>query len=148
MTIQITRRASLGLDPGAIRTLATATEAALVADREAIYSTTPNPAGDNLAVLLDPTSGQIVLSDGGPIAAQVALSALVSAPGNVANLLAPGLLSGVIYDAGNRAVQWTIDGVTYSASYSSAGITVAGTDGKITNISVDPALRITSVAPA
>ena len=78
MTIQITRRASLGLDPGAIRTLATATEAALVADREAIYITTPNPAGDNLAVLLDPTSGQIVLADGGPIAAQVALSALVS----------------------------------------------------------------------
>lgn len=86
----------------------------------------------------------------GTLTAAVAasVSALVSPPGNVANLLAPGLLSGVIYDAGNRAVQWTIDGVTYSASYSSAGITVAGTDGKITNISVDPALRITSVAPA
>ena len=78
MTIQITRRASLGLDPGAIRTLATATEAALVADREAIYTATPNPAGDDLAVRLDPTSGQIVSADGGPIAAQVALSALVS----------------------------------------------------------------------
>ena len=75
-------------------------------------------------------------------------AALVSTPGNVANLLAPGLLSGVIYDAGNRAVQWTIDGVTYSANYSSSGITVAGTDGKVTNISVDPAQRITAVAPA
>lgn len=86
---------------------------------------------------------------GGSTPAQVALTqALVAPPGNVANLLAPGLLSGVIYDAGNRAVQWTIDGVTYSASYSSAGITVAGTDGKITNISVDPAQRITAVAPA
>ena len=81
----------------------------------------------------------------GVAAAAAAGAALVS---QAANLTASGLLSGVIYDAGNRAVQWTIDGVTYSASYSSAGITVAGTDGKITNISVDPAQRITAVAPA
>lgn len=75
-------------------------------------------------------------------------TSLVSRAGNLATLTAPGLLSGVTYDSSNRAVQWTIDGVTYSANYSIAAINVAGSDGTITNISVDPAQRITAVATA
>jgi hypothetical protein len=71
---------------------------------------------------------------------------LVSGAGDVLNLIAPGLLSGVTYDSSNRATAWNIDGVTYTANYNGAGITVAGTDGTITNISVDPAQRITAVA--
>ena len=77
-----------------------------------------------------------------------AVNALVSGAGDVTDLVAPGLLSGVSYDASNRATQWTIDGVTYTANYSSTSITVAGSDGTITIISVDPAQRITSVATA
>lgn len=73
---------------------------------------------------------------------------LLAGTDNVADLVGPGLLSGVSYDASNRAIQWTLDGVTYTASYSPAGITVAGSDGTITNIGVDPAQRITSVATA
>ena len=83
MTIQIIRRASLGLAAGTIRTLAPATEAALVLDGEAIYATAPNPGGDDLTVRLDPTSRQIVGADGAPIPAQVALSALVSEAGTI-----------------------------------------------------------------
>lgn len=82
MTIQIIRRASLGLAAGTIRTLAPATEAALVLDGEAIYATTPNPASDNLPVLLDPTSGQIVNADGSAIPIQAAIAGVVSTPGN------------------------------------------------------------------
>ena len=63
-------------------------------------------------------------------------------------LTAPGNLAGVIYDGSNRAVQWTIDGVTYTANYSGTGITVAGSDGTITSIGIDPAQRITSVTDA
>jgi peptidoglycan/xylan/chitin deacetylase (PgdA/CDA1 family) len=88
MTIQIIRRASLGLSPGAIRTLAPATEAALVLDGEAIYATAPNPGGDDRRVLYDPTTGQIIGADGAPIPAQVALSALVSGDGNMGRLRA------------------------------------------------------------
>ncbi len=81
-------------------------------------------------------------------AEKAAGQALVSGARNLAALTAPGLLSGVTYDSSNRAVQWTIDGVTYSANYSIAAINVAGSDGTITNISVDPAQRITAVATA
>ena len=77
-----------------------------------------------------------------------ATRALVSEGGDLSALTAPGLLSGVVYDASNRAVQWTIDGVTYTGNYGGAAINVAGSDGTITNISVDPAQRITSVATA
>lgn len=60
-------------------------------------------------------------------------------------LIAPGLLSGVVYDTSNRAVEWVIDGVTYTASYSSSEIVVAGSDGTIRRIALDPAQRIAGV---
>jgi hypothetical protein len=72
----------------------------------------------------------------------------VLTPNQIANLTAPGALSGVTYDTGSRATAWTIDGVTYTASYSSSLITVAGSDGKVTSISLDPANRITGVTTA
>jgi hypothetical protein len=86
MTVQFIRLASQGLPVGAIRILPPATEAALVADGEAIYTTVPNPAGDDLPVRFDPTTGMIVMSDGGPIAAQVALQGMVSSAGISARL--------------------------------------------------------------
>lgn len=43
MTIRIIRTATLGLPVGTIRTLPAATEAALVADREAVYDSVPEP---------------------------------------------------------------------------------------------------------
>lgn len=60
MTIQIIRRASLGLEPGAIRTFDASTEAALIADKEAISAPSPNPAGDEEAVRYDPTTGNLI----------------------------------------------------------------------------------------
>jgi hypothetical protein len=56
-----------------------------------------------------------------------------------------GNLSGVTYDASNRAVAWTIDGISYTANYSSGLITVAGTDGTVVFVAVDPANRITGI---
>ena len=73
---------------------------------------------------------------------------LVLSPTQIANLTAPGLLSGVTYDTSNRAITWTIDGVAYTASYSLSVVTVAGSDGTITSITLDPAQRITGVATA
>lgn len=61
------------------------------------------------------------------------------------SLTAPGILSNVTYDSSNRAIIWTLDGVTYTADYSVGVITVAATEGTITHIGVDPAQRITSV---
>lgn len=91
MTVQFIRLASQGLPVGAIRILPPATEAALVADGEAIYTTVPNPAGDDLPVRFDPTTGMIVMSDGGPIAAQVALQGVVSGASNaIADKLSAG----------------------------------------------------------
>jgi hypothetical protein len=78
----------------------------------------------------------------------IALKVVAAGGGDLADLTAPGLLSGVSYDASNRATAWTIDGVTYTANYSATGITVAGSDGTITNVGVDPAQRITSVTTA
>lgn len=66
----------------------------------------------------------------------------------VDQLLAPGLLAGVVYDASNRAIAWAIDGTNYTASYSNAEIVVAGSDGTVTRIAVDPAARITGVTTA
>ena len=63
-------------------------------------------------------------------------------------LLGAGVLSGVTYDSSNRAIAWTLDGVTYTANYSPTAITVAGSDGHTTTIAVDPANRITGVTPA
>jgi hypothetical protein len=60
-------------------------------------------------------------------------------------LKSPGNLSGVTYDASNRAVAWTIDGISYTANYSSGLITVAGTDGTVVFVAVDPANRITGI---
>lgn len=87
MTVQFIRLASQGLPVGAIRILPPATEAALEADGEVIYTTVPNTAGDDLPVRFDPTTGMIVMSDGGPIAAQVALQGMVSNAGNGAGLV-------------------------------------------------------------
>ena len=72
---------------------------------------------------------------------------VVLTPAQTAALTAPGALSGVTYDASNRAIAWTVDGVNYTASYTSTTITVAGSDGTITTISLDPANRITGVLP-
>ena len=58
---------------------------------------------------------------------------------------APGALSGVTYDTSNRAIAWTIDGVSYTASYSTFEIVVAGSDGTIRRVALDPAQRITGV---
>jgi hypothetical protein len=60
-------------------------------------------------------------------------------------LKSPGVLSGVTYDASNRAVAWAIDGISYTANYSSSLITVAGTDGTVVTIAVDPANRIVGI---
>lgn len=72
---------------------------------------------------------------------------VVLTPAQTAALTAPGALSAVTYDSSNRAIAWTIDGVAYTASYTSTTITVAGSDGTITTISLDPANRITGVLP-
>jgi hypothetical protein len=71
---------------------------------------------------------------------------LVLTPGQIEDLTAPGNLSAVTYDASNRAVAWNIDGVSYTASYSSTTINVAGNDGTITTVALDPAQRITGVS--
>ena len=63
-------------------------------------------------------------------------------------LTAPGALSGITYDTNNRAVAWNIDGIAYTASYSGSEIVVAGSDGTITRITLDPAARITGVVTA
>ena len=73
---------------------------------------------------------------------------VVLTPQQTAALTAPGALSGVTYDSSNRAIAWTVDGVSYTASYSPTAITVAGSDGTITTITLDPANRITGVTPA
>jgi hypothetical protein len=73
---------------------------------------------------------------------------VVLTPQQTAALTAPGALSAVTYDSSNRAIAWTIDGVAYTASYSSTAITVAGSDGTVTTIALDPANRITGVLPA
>jgi hypothetical protein len=73
---------------------------------------------------------------------------LVLTPAQIGSLTAAGNLSAVTYDAGNRAIAWNIDGVNYTASYSSTTITVAGSDGTITTVSLDPAQRITGVSVA
>ena len=70
---------------------------------------------------------------------------VVLTPAERANLTATGALSGVTYDTGNRAVTWTIDGVNYTASYSTSEIVVAGSDGTIRRIALDPAQRIIGV---
>lgn len=67
---------------------------------------------------------------------------------NINNLLATGLLSNVTYDSSNRAISWTIDSVSYGVNYTTSNITIAGSDGTITNIGLDPAQRITSVSTA
>ena len=99
------------------------------------------------SLLFDVAGNLVGIQAGGSSLAPLIPSS-ISLSGDLAALTAPGLLSGVTYDGSNRATQWTIDGVTYSASYSSAGITVAGSDGTITIISVDPAQRITGVTTA
>lgn len=76
------------------------------------------------------------------------LEQVVLTPQQTAALTAPGALSAVTYDSSNRAIAWTIDGVAYTASYTSTTITVAGSDGTITTIALDPANRITGVLPA
>ena len=73
---------------------------------------------------------------------------VVLTPQQTAALTAPGALSAVTYDSSNRAIAWTIDGVSYTASYSSSAITIAGSDGTITTVALDPANRITGVLPA
>ena len=45
------------------------------------------------------------------------------------HLKANGDLSGVTYDSGGRAIAWTIDGVSYTATYSSTSIIVESSDG-------------------
>jgi hypothetical protein len=102
-------------------------------------------ASDSL--LFDAAGNLVGIQAGGTSVAPL-IPGSISLSGDLADLTAPGLLSGVTYDGSSRATQWTIDGVTYSASYSSAGITVAGSDGTVTLIGVDPAQRITSVATA
>ena len=72
----------------------------------------------------------------------------VLTPQQTADLTAPCALSGVTYDASNRAIAWQIDAVGYTANYSPTSITVAGSDGTITTIALDPANRITGVIPA
>jgi hypothetical protein len=63
-------------------------------------------------------------------------------------LIAPGILSNVVYDSNNRAITWTLDNVVYTANYSTGTITVAASDGTITYIGIDPAQRLTSVTTA
>lgn len=58
------------------------------------------------------------------------------------HLAAPGNLSGVTYDGSNRAIAWTIDGVAYTATYTSSLITITGTDGYLREVSIDPLGRI------
>jgi len=110
MTVQFIRLASQGLPAGAIRILPPATEAALVADGEAIYTTVPNPAGDDLPVRFDPTTGMIVMSDGGPIAAKVALQGVVSGGGITPTMrqLIDGNSPPVHWGASIVAADWAI----------------------------------------
>lgn len=67
----------------------------------------------------------------------------VLTPGQIANLTAPGALSGVTYDGSSRATAWTIDGVSYTADYTPTRITITGSDGTIKTIQLDGSGRIT-----
>lgn len=70
---------------------------------------------------------------------------VVLTPEQTSALTATGALSGVTYDVSNRATAWAIDGVAYTASYSTSEIVVAGSDGTVRRIALDPANRITGV---
>jgi hypothetical protein len=63
-----------------------------------------------------------------------------------AKITSPGVLSGVTYDGSNRATSWTIDGVTYTATYSTNQILVTGSDITTTRITLDGTGRISALA--
>ena len=108
-------------------------------------STTPDPGGVRATgVTATGLTGELLMWSGAEWLS-AAGQALLSTGRNLTALTAPGLLSGVVYDTNNRATSWTIDNVTYTAVYTSSGVTVAGSDGTVTSIGVDPAQRITSV---
>lgn len=73
---------------------------------------------------------------------------VVLTPGERTDLLGQGVLSGVVYDASNRATAWRIDDTNYTASYSPTEVIIAGSDGSITRLAVDPANRLTGVSIA
>ncbi len=54
----------------------------------------------------------------------------------------PGQLGGVVYDVAGRAVEWTVDGVTFSVTYTSQGMTIQSSDGLVREVSFDPLGRI------
>lgn len=76
----------------------------------------------------------------------IVMSIPASQAAAVQSLVTPATgLTGVTYDGSNRAVGWTINGVSYSANYAASRITLASSGGAITDIDLDPAGRITGM---
>jgi YD repeat-containing protein len=63
-------------------------------------------------------------------------------------LAAQGLVTGVTYDPSGRATSWTIDGVTYTATYSATEILVTADDGTLSRVSLDGSGRFAGLALA
>ena len=59
-------------------------------------------------------------------------------------LKASGDLSGVTYDTSGRAIAWSIDGVGYTATYSTSSIIVESSDGLRRVMSLDTLGRFAS----
>lgn len=60
------------------------------------------------------------------------------------HLKANGDLSGVTYDSGGRAIAWTIDGVSYTATYTPSSIVVESSDGLRRILTLDTLGRFAS----
>lgn len=59
-------------------------------------------------------------------------------------LTAAGEISGATYDGSNRLTAITVDGVSYTISYSSTEITITGSDGSRKRVGLDVSGRIVS----
>lgn len=57
-------------------------------------------------------------------------------------LTSPGNVSAVTYDGSNRVTGLTIDGVSYTITYTSSLITISGSDGTVREVSLDGLGRI------
>lgn len=78
-----------------------------------------------------------------PVMQDVETGALANSEGPIS--LGSAGLSGVVYDGSNRAIAFTIGGVTYSAVYGASSITVTGSDSSSVVISLDGSGRISGV---
>jgi len=111
MTIRIIRTATLGLPVGTIRTLPAATEAALVADKEAVYDTSPGAASGSAPVTADAAGN--LYANGQLFQASVSgagKGSTIAILGNSITAQARPLVNNETYSAGN----WTPGGAVTS----------------------------------